>query len=363
MGWLPAGPPVICWRQSKGQKPPARRIFSGNSCENARPGPAFTGLCRWGLFSTLPPRLSARRPMHEIPTATLHFDPPYEGLIGGTILQGWLVPKRGWHYADVRAVAGAETFPGVFEIPRRDLAEFFKSDQPFLLAGFAITLTLPAGRHRMVFEGLTLDGKWETLDSIEREVTAAEATPDPSGPAPVDTVQTGEALRVPPRRMGDNLLSPAAAAPPIIRETPGRHHLRPPHRPFHGHLDQPHTRARSLFGRTPLTGWIFHESLPIKRVFATTDLQAVQNLQFGRETPFLAGRSIACARSTHCGYDGFLDLPAQLPQPVSVRVYAELEDGSWHLGSVARFAATDHEFPKQPFPPFSPLPFCPPSLS
>src|SRR5258708_2114509 len=89
-GLLPAGPPVICWRQSKGQKPPARRIFSGNSCENSRPRPAFTGLCRWGLFSTLPPRLSARRPMHEIPTATLHFDPPYEGLIGGTIPPGGL---------------------------------------------------------------------------------------------------------------------------------------------------------------------------------------------------------------------------------------------------------------------------------
>ena len=33
------------------------------------------------------------------------------------------------------------------------------------------------------------------------------------------------------------------------------------------------------------------------------------------------------------------------------RVYAELADGSWHLGSVAQFNSTDHEFAKQPFVP------------
>ncbi len=31
--------------------------------------------------------------MHEIAHAFLHFDPPLPGLIGGTILQGWVVAK------------------------------------------------------------------------------------------------------------------------------------------------------------------------------------------------------------------------------------------------------------------------------
>jgi glycosyltransferase involved in cell wall biosynthesis len=293
--------------------------------------------------------------MHETSTAFLHFDPPLPGLVGGTLLQGWLVPKPGRHYADLRAVASGETFPGVFGIPRRDLAEFFKSDRPCLLAGFDITINLPAGRHVLNLEGLTLEGRWEPLDSLERDVNAAEAMSPATDPVEADGLR--EMLHILLRRLGDPAVSPAAAAAALLATTPRQRHLRHPPRPFHGHLDQPRLWARSLFGRLAITGWVFHESLPIKRVFATTDLQAVQNLRLGRATDFLAERSQGSALATHCGYDGFLDLPAQLPSPAAVRVYAELADGSWHLGSVARFSATDHEFAKLPLAPFSALTF------
>lgn len=295
--------------------------------------------------------------MHEIPTATLHFDPPYPGLVGGAILHGWLVPKAGHHYTDLRVRAGGEIFPGVYGLPRRDLAEFFKSDQSHLLAGFSITLTLPTGRHHLVLEGCSLAGTWVELDALERDVSATEALPDPVARAPLDAAAVGECLWVLLHRLATGNVTPNIAARVVIEETSPRHHLQHPPRPFHGHLDQPQIWSRSVFGRLSITGWVFHESLPIKRVFATTDLQAAQNLPYGRATPFLAGRPGATALASHAGYDGFLDLPAQLPHPVSVRVYAELEDGSWHLGSVARFTATDQEFAKQAFTPFSPLAF------
>ena len=295
--------------------------------------------------------------MHETPTATLHFDPPLPGLIGGTLLQGWLVPKVGRHFTDVRAVAGAEIFPGIHGIPRQDLAAFFKSDQPYLLAGFSITLTLPVGRHRLTLEACSIAGAWEVIDTVERDVTPTEALPDPEARAPVNAAAFGEILGVLLRRLADSALTPTAAATAIVRETPPRHHLQHPPRPFYGHLDQPHLWAFSLFGRLPLTGWFFHVSLPIKRVFATTDLLAVQDLKYGRETPFLLKRPESPAHAAHAGYDGFLDLPAQLPRPATVRVYAELEDGSWHLGSVARFTVTDQEFTKQAYAEYSPRTF------
>lgn len=295
--------------------------------------------------------------MHELAHAILHFDPPYPGLVGGSILHGWLVAKPGRHFTDVRVVAGDAIFPGVYGIPRRDLAEFFKSDQPCLLAGFSVTLNLPAGHYRLVLEACNLGGTWETVDGIEREVTAPEALPDPEARSPLNAAMIGETLRVMLRRLADPKLSPAAAAAAIIRESPARHHLQHPPRPFYGHLDQPHLWAFSLFGRLPLTGWVFHESLPIKRVFATTDLLAVQDLKYGRETPFLRQRPGTPAHAGSAGYDGFLDLPAQLPLPATVRVYAELADGSWHLGSVARFTVTDQEFIKQPYATYSPLRF------
>ena len=295
--------------------------------------------------------------MHELAHAILHFDPPYPGLVGGSILHGWLVPKPGCHFTDVRVVADNEVFPGVYGIPRRDLAEFFKSDQPYLLAGFSVTLNLPAGNYRLTLEACTIAGMWETIDTVERAVTPAEAIPDPDARCPLNATAVGETLGVMLRRLADPGLSPREAAATIVRETPPRHHLQHPPRPFYGHLDQPHIWAFSLFGRLPLTGWIFHESLPIKRVFATTDLLAVQDLKYGRETPFLLARPEASVHAGHAGYDGFLDLPAQLPLPATVRVYAELEDGSWHLGSVARFTVTDQEFAKRAYASFSPLRF------
>ncbi|HEX2862274.1 MAG TPA: glycosyltransferase family 4 protein [Lacunisphaera sp.] len=295
--------------------------------------------------------------MHETALAHLHFDPPLPGLIGGTLLQGWLVAKPGHHFTDVRVVAGDRVFPGVFGLPRRDLAEFFKSNQPYLLAGFSVTLTLPAGRHPLVLEACTLAGTWQPIDALEREVSAAEAQPDPEARTPLDATATGEVLRILLRRLADKRLSPQEEAEAILRESPGRHHLQHPPRPFYGHLDQPQVWSYSLFGRTPVTGWVFHESLPIKRVFATVDLQAMQTLKYGRATAFLVARAPGSPHAAKCGYDGFLDLPAQLPRPVTVRVYAEMDDGSWHLGSVARFTTTDQEFAKQPFASFSPLTF------
>ncbi len=295
--------------------------------------------------------------MQELHHAIVHFDDPYPGLVGGSIVHGWLVPKPGFHFTDVRVVAENQTFPGVYGIPRRDLAEFFKSDQPFLLAGFSVTLNLPEGRYPLALEACTIDGKWEPISSIERAVTPAEATPDPEARTPLNPPLFGELLGILLRRLSDPSASPREAATRLIRETPARHHLQHPPRPFYGHLDQPHLWAFSLFGRTPLTGWVFHESLPIKRVFATTDLLATQDLKYGRATPFLLERPEASAHASHAGYDGFLDLPAQLPRPLTVRVYAELEDGSWHLGSVARFTVTDQEFAKHAYAAFSPLLF------
>jgi glycosyltransferase involved in cell wall biosynthesis len=295
--------------------------------------------------------------MHEIVPAFLHFDPPFPGLVGGTILQGWLAPKPGHHYADVRARVGDRYFPGIYGIPREDLAQFFKSPRRHLLAGFSVTMTLPAGRHRVEFEALAIAGRWEHLGGLDWDVTAQEALPDDVERTPLNADGMGEALRIVLRRLGQGEGDATAVARAVVAATPARHHLQHPPRPFHGHLDQPRTWERSLFGRLPISGWVYHEGQRIRRVLATADLQAVQEMRLGRETDFLGARSGNSPLATHCGYDGFLDLPAQLPAPVCVRVYAELADGSWHLGSVARFAQTDHEFLKLAYGRFSPLVF------
>lgn len=289
--------------------------------------------------------------MHETPHAYVHFEPPYLGLIGGTLLDGWLVAKSGQHYTDVRVTSGGHTFPGIYGIPRKDLAEFFGAPSPYLLAGFSVTITLQEGRHHLALEACTIAGQWETIDIIERDISPAEAQPDTEGRQPVNAAAYGELLQHILRDTGAKSGSAIGIARDLIASTPSRHHLRHPALPFRGHLDQPGIWDRSEFGRLVISGWIYHETQPIVRVFASADLQAMQNVSYGRHTPFLNTSAI------NCGYDGFLDLPSQLPRPATVRVYAELEDGTWHLGSVARFQTQDDEQQKRAYIPYSPWSF------
>ena len=297
--------------------------------------------------------------MYEISSALLHLDVPGPDRIlpvGRSRVQGWLVPKPGWHYTDLRIVLGSKIIPGIYGLPRRDVAEYLKASRPCLLAGFEIPVDLPAGPHRFVLEACAITGTWEVVETLDVEARPTGNTDPVTAVVPLRPREFGEALRILLRRMhrGGRPTDVAAA---VVAATPHPHYLRHPHLPFHGHLDEPQAWTRTVFGRIAISGWLFHEALAIKRVFATTDLQAVQNLRFGRETPFHAGLHPNFSRALHCGFDGFLDLPAQLPSPVTARIYAELADGSWHLGSVVRLAATDHEFAMEPLAPFSPMTF------
>jgi len=296
--------------------------------------------------------------MHELPTALLHLDLPGPNRslpVGPSRVQGWLVAKTGWHYTDVRIVLGQRIFPGIHGFPRRDVAEYLKSPRPALFAGFEIPVELPIGAHCLSLEACSITGTWEKLETLEVTATTPDGAEPPDHVVPVRPREFGEALRVLLRRMGTSGFALRAGASAVIAETPRPHYLRHPHLPFRGHLDEPQAWVRSVFGRIAVSGWLFHETLAIKRVFATADLQAVQDLEYGRETPFLGRLHPNFPRALHCGFDGYLDLPAQLPLPVTVRVYAELEDGRWHLGSAARMVATDHEFAKQRLVRFSPL--------
>jgi glycosyltransferase involved in cell wall biosynthesis len=297
--------------------------------------------------------------MKDISTALLHFDLPGADRtlpIGRCRVQGWLVAKPGFHYTDLRIVRGAEILPGIHGLPRPDVADYLMAGTRYLLAGFEIAVDLPAGRHQLRLEACSITGTWDLLESLDVEARPGGGIDPVTAVVPLRARESSEALSVLLRRIGAGK-SPALEAEAILAATPHPHYLRHPHRPFHGHLDEPQAWSRSTFGRIAISGWLFHETAAIRRVFATTDLQAVQNLHFGRPTPFLTALHPHFPAALRCGFDGFLDLPAQLPQPVTVRVYAELADGSWHLGSVVRIAATDDEFAKQPFGRFSPLLF------
>lgn len=295
--------------------------------------------------------------MHETDFSFSHLEhpPARAGLPPGKhILGGWVMPRPGGHFVDIRARLGERIFPGILGWPRADLAAHFQIGRPVALAEFKIVIDLPPGASEFALEVLEIEGRWSSFQTIQLSADATLPAADvamPSGP-PLRWHEYGRALEIllreerrqHPRHVVDII-------PELIATIPLPRDLRHPHPPFKGHLDEPAALTRNGFGRVPVLGYLFHETLPIKRVLATFDLQVWQTIGHGLPSPGPASYYPQFPNAARCGLYGVIDAPAQLPSPLCLRLYAELPDGSLHLCSVQRSRPYTNEDEKAPYPP------------
>ncbi len=300
--------------------------------------------------------------MHETAISRFFLEHPAAGeslAAGRQLLRGWLAPKPGHHFVDLRARAPDGVHAAVLGHPRRDLAAAFGWPTPYLPGGFELALDLAPGGTRLEFEAADLAGAWTAVATVT--VTAAPAGPPAAPappPAPLLAHEFARALRRLLRRIrAEPALPLRELAAEIAGATPWPCAARFPHRPFHGHLDEPAALARAGFGRLNVLGWLFHETESIRRVLASFDLQVWQALRHGGPFAGVKMRHPESARADDCALEGFIDVPAQLPQPRCLRICAELADGSWHLAQVQRTWTEDREHEKRPYPPYSPWTF------
>lgn len=287
--------------------------------------------------------------MQETPHATFHLDsaPTPEKADTPVTWRGWAVGRGGHFLTDLRVRIGHQTCPGIYGFPRPDLAQFFGEPRPFLLAGFEISVRAPAGDSVAVLEGCTVDCGWVTLAELPlRGVGPADSAPAPDTPV-ITPPELARALRLliqrddgRPEREVATEIAGALPVPSVVRYAP---------LPFHGHLHQPTLLEQAVFGRLIVEGWLFHEAASIRRAAATVDLQAWSVLDYGSELPYVADLFPQHAAARKSRLSGFIDAPANLPQPLTLRVYAELADGTWHLCHVQRNLVLDGETGKRPF--------------
>lgn len=270
------------------------------------------------------------------------------------LLKGWAVAKPFSFITDLRVRLHERIYPAFYGHPRPDLARYFKAREPYLLAGFEVELPLFEGENRLEFEGCEISGRWLPLATVVFTGTACGLPLLP----PTRTVQAHEfarALRLVLQRAATESVKQATAT--VAAYLPLPHVTRYPALPFRGHLHHPPVIQRAEFGRLIVEGWLFHETEKIRRVAATVDLQAWQILEHAQPYSYVAGLYPQFPHAAACRIHGSIDVPAQLPQPLSVRVYAELDDGSWHLCHVERDHIYDDEQHKAPYVRFSPFTF------
>jgi glycosyltransferase involved in cell wall biosynthesis len=268
----------------------------------------------------------------EIPTPATVLAP------GWHRFRGWVLPKGGGHFVDVRLWVQGQLFPAVHGIPRPDLAAFFKTRLPYALAEFTAVVQLAPGPAEIVCEALDLEGSW-------CEFARATHRVDPALP-PTDLAAPGGSFRWHDFCRGLDVVlrmrrtQPQAGWPEIAQRfaaaVPYPRDLHTPELPFIGFLDEPAAVNRCWFGRVPVIGHVFHTGAAIQAMFASADLQVLQPLECGRPLPHVGAFYPQHPTAAASGYLGFVDVPAQLPNPAAIRIYAALADGSLHLVSALR---------------------------
>ncbi|HEY4301514.1 MAG TPA: glycosyltransferase family 4 protein [Candidatus Didemnitutus sp.] len=270
-------------------------------------------------------------------------------LAGSQTLRGWVWPKQGAPFVDVRARAGSRVFPGILGLPRADLAAHFQTGRPFALAGFEVMVFLLPGSTELSLDVLDLDGTWRCVRTQELIVAGGVHGPSPRSIEPIRWIEYCHGL--------DLLLRWIAGEPPSAwREIAGRlaremphprmlHHAPPP---LVGFVDEPAAVTCSRFGRIPAFGHLFHPAQRIRRILGSVDLQAWQPIPHELPSPGPAAFYAGMANAASCGFAGFIDVPAQIPNPLALRLYAELDDGAVHLSHVVRARAHTEAEEKKP---------------
>jgi glycosyltransferase involved in cell wall biosynthesis len=296
--------------------------------------------------------------MSETTSAFSHIESPAPGASlphGRHTLRGWVWPKPGGVFVDVRARVGARVFPGVHGLPRADLAAHFKTGRPVALAEFYVNVWFEPGPAEVVFEALEIEGRWRAFQTVAYTVAANNPPVDFAVPGgPLRWIDHGHGLRrlldAAPRHPEESL---AMIASRLAGELPWPRVLRDAGDPLRGFVDEPASYCCCRFGRIPAFGHLFHPHLRTRRILATVDLQAWQPLEIHQSSPGPAAHYTQYPNAQACGFNGLIDVPAQLPNPVSLRIYAELEDGTLHLGPVVRTRvhSQDEEKPQGPMRP------------
>lgn len=291
--------------------------------------------------------------MTETTFSWSHIESPAAGARlapGRHLVRGWAWPKPGGLLCDVRARIGARVFAGVHGLPRADLAAHFRTKRPVALAEFAVVVPLEPGDTAITLEALEIEGRWSPFESLPVTVDAALPRAEfatPQNPLSwLDVVRVTEAVL----RRADGLDRPdwSALARAVTADLPWPRDLRHAPPPFIGFVDEPVTLSCARYGRIPAFGHLFHPTQKITRVLATVDLQTLQTLDYGRPSPGPGAFYRDQPHARDCGYVGLVDVPAQLPNPVALRVYAELADGTLHLAQVVRANLHANEEEKTP---------------
>ena len=272
---------------------------------------------------------------------------------GKSWIAGWLVSRSGRAPADVRAWIDHRPFLGLCALPRPDVQQAVAGRADAPAAGFSFLLDPHRGARRLRLEVCDLSGHWEEFAALDITV-ANETEPAPPEPAPDYAALLRQLLQSHRRSSSAPL---ATLAPEVV----ATHRAQPldtePNPPFWGKLEEPAATGRLKYGRLTVTGWLAHQEHAITALTAVLDPQSPIPLLHGQPRRDVSGVFADLRGTENSQFLGNVDLPAGLPLPAALRIFATLDNGHTELVFTRRFRPDIVAGAEPPLPAFSPALF------
>ncbi len=245
--------------------------------------------------------------------------------IAGWVTSASLVP------VDVRAWLSSQPFLGLCGLPRPDKETASRGRAGPPQAGFSFLLDPVPGADELRLEVCDQHGRWTEI--FRRAITCAGAAvaPPPQLPNAQPLLRLLRARHARPNESWSSLAREILAA-----ESASTFDVMPSE-PFKGALEQLDARAAVQYDHLLVTGWVAHREQQIVRLTAFLDTTTPLPLVYGLERPDARSLFPDLVDAEHSRFAGYLPVPAHLPRPLALRIFAELADGRQELVFLKRF--------------------------
>ncbi len=267
-----------------------------------------------------------------------------------TWIAGWFLSKTEAVFSDIRAVIGGRAYLGVFGLPHEHMEKCHRGRCGLPHAGFILQVCPPLGSTELRLELLDAGRNWVEIWRTPIEVRQGPATPPPLDVECLPAIwrELLQARRADPTTdlapAADRLIEAAAAVPLDTLPNP----------PFFGALENPLRVAGTQFGKIRIEGWLIHKDQRIVRLLGSTHPNVENTIQHEfRERPEAGELFPDHPYARKSQFFGMLDLEEGAPNPVCVKIFAELADGSRHLVWVRRVYQKTCAQQERPLPEFS----------
>ncbi len=282
--------------------------------------------------------------MSQAPAFAYYLDKPtgWKPDCCGYEILGWFYPGMGRECRDIRAVIDGKVFLGNYGLDRPDVALAYPGDPNARHAGFTIKAYFWKAAREIRLEYLDDRFQWQVFVTARPDTSLL-----PPGPLPKPLLRANLVLeslvylyrhhhreswpRL--RRVAAELMDEIIVPNSNMASEYG----------FRGEIEFPGFWINALYDKFRITGWVFHRRQKIRQLSGSAVVTTENRLIYGKRRDDVATIHPEYPQAGDSNFYGLVDVHADAPSPVNLKIFAQLEDGTRQLAFSRRMHLDRHD--------------------